>query len=223
MPECEWRGVLHATGNNVTFLADMARRGLVGRLNARVERPELRTFDFDPIERVLKNRGAYIAAAITIARAYLAAGSPKVCGPLGSYEPWSRMVRSSLIWLGQEDPVKSMDEAREGDPERRALNALIELWHNHLSLNTSYTATQLIFHANVLADPSSEEQSAPQPELRDLFMQQAAGTRGNIDQKTLGNWLASVRGRIHNGLYIERVKKDRAHGNRYALLAVQQE
>jgi putative DNA primase/helicase len=223
MPECEWRGMLHATGNNVTFLADMARRGLVGKLDAKVERPELRTFDFDPIERVLKDRGAYIAAAITIARAYITAGSPKVCGPLGSYEPWSRMVRSSLIWLGQEDPVKTMDEAREEDPERRAFHALIELWHKHLGLNTNYTTSQLIFHANALADPISEhgEEAEPQPELRDLFLQQAAaGPRNNIDGKILGSWLSSIRGRIHNRLYIDRVKERRAHGNKYALLAV---
>src|SRR5262249_55218735 len=155
-PECEWRGVLHATGNNVTLTGDMTRRGLIANLNPKVERPELRTFSFDPIERVLNNRGAYIAAAITIARAYIAAGRPPVCRPLGSYGGWSQVVRSPLIWLGKQDPVKSMDEMREEDPERRALHALIELWREHLSLNIGYTANQLIFHANVLAEPISE-------------------------------------------------------------------
>src|SRR5262249_12674520 len=124
-PECEWRGVLLATGNNITLTGDVTRRGLTANLNPKVERPELRTFDFDPIERVLKDRGAYIAAAITIARAYIAAGRPSVCGPLESYRGWSQMVRSPLIWLGKKDPVKSIDEAREEDPERRALHALI--------------------------------------------------------------------------------------------------
>jgi hypothetical protein len=219
MPECEWRGVLFASGNNITYLGDMIRRGLLANLDAKVERPELRTFDFDPIERVIKNRGTYIAAPITIVRAYIAAGSPNVCSPLGSYRGWSHFVRSPLVWLGQEDPVKSMEEMRQEDPERRALHALIDLWHNHLGLNAPYTANQLIFNANLLADP--DEQGEPQPELRDLLLQQASGTRGNIDAKTLGNWLASIRGRIHDGHYIERVKEDRAHGNRYALLAVQ--
>ena len=57
-PECEWRGVLFATGNNVTFLGDMTRRGLIANLDAKVERPELREFSFDPIERVLADRGS---------------------------------------------------------------------------------------------------------------------------------------------------------------------
>jgi putative DNA primase/helicase len=82
-PECEWRGVAFATGNNITFRGDMTRRGLIANLDAKVERPELREFGFDPLERVLADRGSYIAAAITIARAYIAAGSPKVSGPLG--------------------------------------------------------------------------------------------------------------------------------------------
>ena len=73
VPECEWRGILFATGNNIRVVGDMIRRTLVCWLAAKVERPELRSFKFNPIERVLENRGAYIAAAITIARAYRAA------------------------------------------------------------------------------------------------------------------------------------------------------
>ena len=46
VPECEWRGVLFATGNNITLLADMTRRGLISNLDAQVERPELREFEF---------------------------------------------------------------------------------------------------------------------------------------------------------------------------------
>ena len=83
MPACEWRGVLYATGNNITFLLDMARRGLTANIDAKVERPELREFSFNPIERVLADRGSYIAAAITIARAYITAGSPEGLRPAG--------------------------------------------------------------------------------------------------------------------------------------------
>jgi putative DNA primase/helicase len=85
-PECEWRGTLLGTGNNITYVGDMTRRGLIGNLDAKVERPELRKFPFDPIERVLKDRGSYIAAAITIARGYIAAGSQR------SAIPWAVMA-----------------------------------------------------------------------------------------------------------------------------------
>jgi len=221
MPECEWRGVLFATGTNITYLADMARRGLIATLNPKVEQPELRTFSFDPIERVLADRGSYIAAAFTIARAYLAAGSPKVCGPLGSYEPWSHMVRSPLVWLGEDDPVKSMDEARAEDPVRRAEHSLITIWRDQLGLKTSYTATELIKKAteqkSVELAENVYESDWAYPQLRELLIQQAGNPRGDIDARTLGNWLMSIRGRIHNGHCIELVKKSKSWGNTYSL------
>jgi putative DNA primase/helicase len=206
-PECEWRGVLFGTGNNVTLLGDMTRRGLIANLDPKVERAELREFSFDPIERVLADRGAYIAAAITVARAYIAAGNPKVCGPLGSYSQWSRVVRSPLIWLGREDPVKSMEQAREEDPARRAVNNLITIWREHLTLNLGYTA----------ADIAARATERLPPELYELLLQQAGTSRGDIDARRVGMWLASIRGRIHNGHYIDR-KQDKKYGNRYMLL-----
>jgi putative DNA primase/helicase len=223
-PECEWRGVLFATGNNVTLVGDMIRRGLIANLDPQVERPELRTFEFDPIERVLADRGAYIGAAITIARAYLAAGCPNVCGPLGSYGGWSRIVRSPLIWLGEQDPIVSMEQVREEDPDRRALHGLIELWLEDLQLNIGYRADEISFRANVLADPISEhgEEVEKRPALRELLLQQAGttrGARGEIDNRKLGNWLTSIIGRVHAGHRIER-ERGTARGHRYALVKV---
>jgi hypothetical protein len=221
-PECEWRGVMFATGNNITLLGDMTRRGLIANLDAKVERPELREFSFDPIERVLADRGSYIAAAITIARAYIAAGSPKVCGALGSYGEWSDFVRSPLVWLGQDDPVKSMDEAREDDPIRRAEHSLIAIWRTRLGLNVGYTAAGLIKKANEQTsreiDSHVYESDWTYPQLRELLVQQAGTPRGDIDARRVGNWLMSIRGRVHNGHCIERTKESASHGNTYALL-----
>ena len=226
-PECDWRGVLFGTGNNITLVGDMTRRGLIANLDPKCERPELRTFSFDPIDRVLNDRGAYIAAAITIARAYIAAGCLDVCKtPLGSYGEWSKIVRSPLVWLGRADPVDSMEEARKEDPGRRALHSLIELWRDYLALNMAYTASELVSRANELADPISEhgepEQEA-QTELRELLLLQAGTPRGEINTKTLGNWLMSVHGRVYAGMCIKLVKQSSHHGNRYALVEVKQE
>jgi putative DNA primase/helicase len=215
-PECEWRGTLLGTGNNITLVGDMTRRGLLLELNAKVERPELREFAFDPVERALADRGTYVAAAITIARAYLAAGSPPVCGPLGSYGDWSRIVRSPLVWLNRKDPVQSMDHTREDDPMRKAVNALITLWRDNLPPNVSYTAAELA----KLANKKSERDELLQPDLHDLLLQQAGTTRGDIDTRKVSSWLVSIRGRVHGGHSIERVKESRGHGNRYALVKV---
>ena len=71
------------------------------------------------MEEILANRGAYIAAALTICRAYIAAGRPNLLPQLASFGEWSDTVRSALVWLGEADPVKSMDTSRADDPETR--------------------------------------------------------------------------------------------------------
>ena len=223
-PECEWRGVLFGTGNNVALLGDLARRGLISHLDPKVERPELREFDFDPIERVLKDRGAYIAAAITIARAYNAAGSPKVCGALGSYGEWAKVVRAPLIWLGQADPVESMEKTREEDPVRGATRNLIGFWKEELVLGVGYSAIELINHVELKEKVEGEAglfgvEELKHPEFRDLLMLQAGTSKGEIETRRLGNWLMSVRGQIHDGHRIEVTRKS-ARGNRYALVNV---
>ncbi len=119
MPKCECRTAVFATGNNVAFKGDMVRRGLVCNLETLMERPELREFRFDVLEQAANNRGAYVAAILTIVRAYLAAGAPRVCGPIGSYRAWSTMVRSPLIWVGEPDPVASMEFGSGGRPGAR--------------------------------------------------------------------------------------------------------
>jgi putative DNA primase/helicase len=47
---------------------------------------------------------------------------------LASFEGWSDTVRSALIWLGKEDPVRSMESARAEDPERIELSDMLEAW-----------------------------------------------------------------------------------------------
>ena len=57
----------------------------------------------------MADRGKYIAACLTICRAYIAAGRPGKLNRLASFGGWSDTVRSALVWLGEADPVKSMD------------------------------------------------------------------------------------------------------------------
>ena len=67
-----------ATGNNLVIGADTARRTLYCRLESLHERPEDR-IDFkhsDLLGYVRVNRGRLAVAAVTILRAYFAAGKP---------------------------------------------------------------------------------------------------------------------------------------------------
>ena len=121
MPLCECRTALFATGNNVAFKGDMVRRGLLCPLEALEARPELHEYQHDVLARIHTERGKYVAATLTSVRAYLAAGSPKVCRPFGSYHRWNALVRSPLVWL--DEPDRSTASKRSAGRTRRCRNS----------------------------------------------------------------------------------------------------
>lgn len=217
-PELEVRSTVFATGNNLTLVGDMTRRTVLCTLDAKVERPELREFDFDPVERVMANRGAYVAAVMTIIRAYQAAGAPKVCGPIGSYGDWSAMVRAPLIWLGHADPVSSMETAREEDPELSAIRELFGNWRKHLLIASGYTTNTIIKTACAKAAGSGFDYGNVDfiaPEFRDLLLRQA-GDGGAVNSRRLGKWLSRIGGRVVDGSWVH-VRVDGSNGNRFTL------
>jgi len=216
-PEFECKAAIFATGNNLVLVGDMVRRAVVCTLDARVERPELREFKFDPIDRVLQNRGAYVAAGLTIARAYKAAGAPKVCGPLGSYGEWSETVRAPLMWLGEADPVESMETAREEDPELSAIRELFGQLPDHFG-DREWTTAELIKIACEREGqivPGFKLPDFKHLELRDLLLR-VAGEGGAVSGKRLGKFLSTIGGRVVGGYYLD-VKRDPSHGNRFSL------
>jgi hypothetical protein len=196
----------------------MTRRAVLCRLDAGMERPEQRQFAFDPIARVIADRGAYVAAVITISRAYKAAGSPEVCGPIGSYEEWSDLVRAPLIWLGEHDPVVSMETIRAEDPEMTTLREIIEHWLQQLNLHEGYTANRIITFACEKRETFSGIGDFIRPEFRDALLR-VAGHGGTVSSRNLGTWLSGMNGRPVGGHKLL-VKTDPKHGNRYSLVPV---
>ena len=195
MPECECHTAVFATGNNVVLKGDMVRRGLECNLDTLDERPELRTFQHNPLERVLNDRGAYVAAALTMIRAYIAAGSPSVCEPFGSYAGWSAMVRSPLVWLGEPDPVESTDSARAEDPELASIRELFSLWPDYLDLDRPYTTSRIV---EVACEAPAPDDFNRQP-LKALLLQVAGDRGGGVSTNRLGWWLRRISGRVVDG------------------------
>jgi hypothetical protein len=190
IPECECHTALFATGNNITFKGDMVRRGIVCNLEARDERPELREFKRDALKTARANRATYVAAGLTIMRAYLAAGAPAVCGPFGSYAEWSTMVRSPLVWLGEPDPVASVDATLIEDPELADLRELFEWWLGELKLDEGYASARL-------AEIGNERPAGFNPNpLKELFLRVVGDKNGGISTKRLGEWLSRSCGRV---------------------------
>jgi Bifunctional DNA primase/polymerase, N-terminal len=204
MPDCEVHTAVYATGNNITFKGDMGRRGLVCSLETLDERPELREFKRDTLRQAAANRAAYVAAGLTVMRAYLAAGAPPVCGPFGSYAEWSTMVRSPLVWLSEPDPVASVDTTQAEDPELADIRELFDLWLDYeLGLDTPYTSARLI-------EEACRPPAGFNPPVFKQFLLRLAGDKdGNISAKRLGEWLRRISGRV-----VRRVADD----HRYQLI-----
>jgi hypothetical protein len=102
------------------------------RLDTDLDEPEKRSgFAHQNIVRwVVENRGRLVCAALTMVRAYFTAGSPKQNGDeWGSYEEWSRVVRSSCLFAGLADPAETRQYVREncnrsGDTHQKLLDAI---------------------------------------------------------------------------------------------------
>jgi len=195
MPPCECHTAVFATGNNIAFKGDMVRRGLVCNLEALDERPELREFEADALDIAAADRGPYVAAALTIVRAYIAAGSPKVCPSLGSYSAWSNMVRSPLVWLGEPDPVLSMEGLRNEDVELANIREFFSLWLEYgLDLDTPYLTATIIEEATAAAPANYWGPREFKPFL--LGVAAAKGDPDKISAWRLGLWLRRISGRI---------------------------
>ena len=109
-----------------------------------MESPEERTFRSNPVALVLADRGKYIAACLTIARAYISAGRPGRLPPRASYEGWSDIVRSPLVWLGWSDPVETVASIRTEDPVRQQRAAVFAAWAAELTVGVGYQTSELI-------------------------------------------------------------------------------
>jgi len=187
----ETRATFFATGNNLRMVSDLARRTLICTIDPALERPELRTFNGDPFKTILANRGEYLAAALTVVRAYVAAGQPGKVPPLGSFEAWSDLVRSALIWLGCADPVTTQDCARADDPTITELSQLLGEWYSAAG-SVSHTVKEILDKAA----PGNMLHAG----LRDAIIVVAGDGREGIVPVRLGNYLAKNKGRILAGL-----------------------
>ncbi|NCP82675.1 MAG: hypothetical protein GW826_10245, partial [Rhodoferax sp.] len=105
------RALFLSSGNNVDAVRDMTRRCITINLDPQCETPATRQFAADPLSHVRANRARYVTLALTLIRAWIAAGKPMTaCKPLASFSQWSDWVRQPLLWLGQPDPASSVFE-----------------------------------------------------------------------------------------------------------------
>lgn len=183
-----------ATGNGLSIVGDLTRRTILIRLDARCERPDERSFDFNAVDLAMRKRGELVGAALTVIRAYLVAGTPDRAAPMGSFEDWSDIVRSALIWLNMPDPRGNVAEMRSEDPDRTRLSEIME------------SLPQAPFKVKDLRALAANDDA-----LR-AVLGGFIGRDGMLNTTAFAGYLRKNKDRIVEGRMIRLVRQDEAHG-----------
>ncbi len=182
-----------ATGNNLTFLGDMSTRALLSRIDAKVEHPEERAFQIPDLpQHLIENRKRLAIAALTILRAYYAAGRPRQnVRPWGGFDHWSREIREPLVWLGVADPYQTRERIIVNDPERDSALSILSAWHNLFG-------DRPMLVADVIREGDAD--------LRERLLMVAADRteRAKIDARRLGAWCRSIEDRVFGDFRLSR-------------------
>ena len=136
------RVLMLATGNNIRVRGDMARRTVVCRLDAKMTNPDEREFDFDAVADVRESRPQLVMDALTIVRAFIAAGKPGKLAAFGSFEDWD-LVRGSLVWLGLADPAETRLAVKDDNPLIEEKAELLRSLLRNVGLNHRFTMAEI--------------------------------------------------------------------------------
>jgi hypothetical protein len=190
------RSLFLSSGNNVVPLRDLTRRVLTVTFRSLEETPALRKFD-NPnlLDEVKMNRERYVSLALTIIRAFVESDEEVDAKPFGSYSGWTHWCRKPLIWLGQEDPLISVEHSIAHDPDRETLGHLLRAWSSVFGT----TPTRV---AEAATQPFSDDHLT-RKQLWDV-LHEIAPDGERINDKRLGRWITQRQGRIVDGLSFQR-------------------
>ncbi|HXQ51575.1 MAG TPA: hypothetical protein VN802_10820 [Stellaceae bacterium] len=188
-----------ANGNNAHAAADLTRRVVQCYIDPKCETPNTRHFEFDPKDRAKENRGKFIAAGLTIVRAYIAAGEPEVGGEnFGSYVTWCKRVRDPLIWLGLPDIQKTSPAGTAADPARERNLAVLKGWHDAVGIGCEVTTKKIL-------EMAAQAAQHGKPEFKDALAEVAPPpfNSGQIaDAQKLGYWLRDNQNAVVGGYHV---------------------
>jgi hypothetical protein len=201
------------TGNHLEFVGDLTTRTLLSVLDPELEHPEARVFKRDLAAYVADNRGALVAAALTIPVAYLAAGEPQVTGPRSRFAEWDRLVRRPLMWLGVPDPLDTQAELQAADPVREGLLGVLRAWHMAFKDEPTTVARA--------TSAALELHQGARPDLYDALHAVAGERNGSLNNRRLGRYMKRNARRIEDGMRIEVMEEDRTtHRQQFRVVGV---
>jgi len=147
-----------ATGNNPGLSSEITRRTVRIRLDAKRDQPWLRDgFRHEDLRGwAAEHRGDLVWAALTLGRAWLAAGRPQQQKPrLGMFEAWSGIMGGILAVAGIPGFLTNLEEFYEDtDTEGAMWRNFVQTWW--MSHGESEVGTAELFSLAVHVDPPLE-------------------------------------------------------------------
>lgn len=199
--------VWYATGNNVMVGADTTRRVIHIRLDVLDEHPEGRSDFTHPnlLDWIDVHRAILLTAGLTVIAAYLRAGKPRQkLKPYGSFEGWSGLVRSAVVWAGHPDPCLTRD--RLADFAASSENVLLEFVRVWRRLNPCGEGVVLSRLISELYPPIRDHapRDADSVEMREAIDGLVGCPPGKTPSaRQLGNRMKSFRRRVVDGVYLD--------------------
>lgn len=201
------RALFVATGNNLSFRNDMASRAVLATIDAQVENPGERNFHLDLKSYVPEHRAELAVAALTVLRAYIAAGRPKVSGMVASrFEDWA-VVRAALMWLDEPDPWLTNARVAVGDEARAEHHDLM------LAIGEAFGFGQPLATTEIIERAHGNDQIAA-----GLHLALATALPHGVSAPGLGRFLKKFSGRRVDGMWIK-AQPDPKRGGRYAIMS----
>ncbi|KAA9016060.1 MULTISPECIES: DNA-primase RepB domain-containing protein [Sphingobium] len=187
------RAFLLGTGNNIGPVRDMCRRVATIRLAPKSSSPATLRYNGNPLDAVRKSRGEYVAAALTVARYWMASGQAKLDVPsIASFDGlWASLCRYPLIALGEIDPAASLIAQVQEDPDGEALGRLMTAWRDRFG-SKAVMVRKIIAESEIVDD------------LEDALFDLPVVERGSINPSKLGWYLKRHANRIVDGFEIQK-------------------
>jgi hypothetical protein len=209
-------------GNRVQVNGDMSRRMYVIELAPKTANPQDRSVDSfrHPMIRewTVEHRAELLSAALTLVRAWFAAGCPKdgpgaVAGRrLGSFEKWGGMVGGVLDVAGVPGFLGNLHDYRSESDYDRAY------WTAHLRWVRSVFGDRDFTTADVLNRMRRHPTEVEHPPGRDLADHSAPGYG-----RTLGQAYGKKRGVIFDDVQLVLSVASKGHGNQWRVITPGQE
>ncbi len=213
--ECANGSMLMITSNNATLSADLGRRTVTIRQDARMIAPEARSgFRHRLPEAAVNMRGVLVPALLTVCRAYETAGAPEMDIPrMGSFESYTRHVRAPIAWAGLGDARSVEAMAANMSEDIEPLIAIVVGAVAVVVRSLELTSAQIL--SAWVADVDGDGAQAIDVAI-ELSRDLSVGDARKLSAVTLGRLLNKLKGRTTEAGAI-RSRRDKHKGNVYSV------